>query len=156
MRLDFDLFAPLVRDNGVITLHDSGNYREPCGVPQLVEELRRDGTLRGRPVPGRVRNRGRAEESAAVKILLLQDHIYLPSYGGGVKANRMLLEGLARRGHECAAITPAFAPSAGPANDDEFREEMEDVGSRSTRAARMSPRIASGESMSMNKTQLNE
>ena len=44
VRLDFDLFAPLVRDNGVITLHDSGNYREPCGVPQLVEELRRDGT----------------------------------------------------------------------------------------------------------------
>lgn len=43
VRLDFDLFAPLVRDDGVITLHDSGNYREPCGVPQLVEELRQDG-----------------------------------------------------------------------------------------------------------------
>jgi hypothetical protein len=43
VRLDFDLFAPLVRDQGVITLHDSGNYREPCGVPQLVEHLRRDG-----------------------------------------------------------------------------------------------------------------
>ncbi len=43
VRLDFDLFAPLVRDDGVITLHDSGNYREPCGVPQLVESLRREG-----------------------------------------------------------------------------------------------------------------
>jgi methyltransferase family protein len=43
VRLDFDLFAPLVRDDGVVTLHDSSNYREPCGVPQLVEELRRDG-----------------------------------------------------------------------------------------------------------------
>jgi Methyltransferase domain len=43
VRLDFDLFAPLVREDGVITLHDSGNYREPCGVPQLVEDLRRDG-----------------------------------------------------------------------------------------------------------------
>jgi hypothetical protein len=43
VRLDFDLFAPLVRDDGAITLHDSRNYREPCGVPQLVEELRRDG-----------------------------------------------------------------------------------------------------------------
>ena len=43
VRLDFDLFAPLVRDDGVITLHDSVNFREPCGVPQLVEELRRDG-----------------------------------------------------------------------------------------------------------------
>jgi hypothetical protein len=43
VRLDFDLFAPLVRDDGVITLHDSGNHRVPCGVPQLVEEIRRDG-----------------------------------------------------------------------------------------------------------------
>jgi hypothetical protein len=40
VRLDFDLFAPLVREDGVITLHDSGNYREPCGVPRLIEELR--------------------------------------------------------------------------------------------------------------------
>ena len=60
-----------------------------------------------------------------MKILLLQDHIYLPSYGGGVKANRLLLEALARRGHECAAVTPAFAPSAGPADPGEFREEMQ-------------------------------
>lgn len=43
VRLDFDLFAPLVREHGVITLHDSVNYREPCGVPQLVEELRQEG-----------------------------------------------------------------------------------------------------------------
>jgi glycosyltransferase involved in cell wall biosynthesis len=60
-----------------------------------------------------------------MRLLFVQDHIYLPSYGGGVKANRMLLEALARRGHECAAITPAFAPSAGPTNALEFREEME-------------------------------
>jgi glycosyltransferase involved in cell wall biosynthesis len=60
-----------------------------------------------------------------MRLLLLQDHIYLPSYGGGVKANRMLLEALGRRGHECAAITPSFAPSAGPTNEVEFREEME-------------------------------
>ena len=60
-----------------------------------------------------------------MRILLLQDHIYLPSYGGGVKANRMLLEALARSGHECAAVTPAFAPSAGPTSGLEFREEME-------------------------------
>jgi glycosyltransferase involved in cell wall biosynthesis len=59
-----------------------------------------------------------------MRILLLQDHIYLPSYGGGVKANRMLLEGLARLGHRCAAVTPAFAPSAGPTGEAEFREEM--------------------------------
>lgn len=60
-----------------------------------------------------------------MRLLSLQDHIYLPSYGGGVKANRMLLEALARRGHECAAISPAIAPSAGPTNALEFREEMD-------------------------------
>jgi glycosyltransferase involved in cell wall biosynthesis len=60
-----------------------------------------------------------------VRILLLQDHIYLPSYGGGVKANRLLLESLVRLGHDCAAVTPAFAPSAGPTSEPEFREEME-------------------------------
>jgi glycosyltransferase involved in cell wall biosynthesis len=37
----------------------------------------------------------------------------------------MLLEALARRGHECAAVTPAFAPSAGPTDAREFRDEME-------------------------------
>ena len=42
VRRDFDLFAPLVVDGGVITLHDTVNRRPPCGVPQLVEELRAD------------------------------------------------------------------------------------------------------------------
>ena len=42
VRLDFDLFSPLVGEEGVITLHDTVNRRPPCGVPQLVEELRSD------------------------------------------------------------------------------------------------------------------
>jgi hypothetical protein len=42
VRRDFDLYAPLVADGGVITLHDTANRRPPCGVPRLVEELRRD------------------------------------------------------------------------------------------------------------------
>jgi hypothetical protein len=43
VRRDFDLFAPLVREGGVITLHDVSNYRPPCGVPRLVQELRSGG-----------------------------------------------------------------------------------------------------------------
>ncbi|GAB4183945.1 MAG: glycosyltransferase family 4 protein [Wenzhouxiangellaceae bacterium] len=39
-----------------------------------------------------------------MKILLLQSSVYLPSYGGGNKANRLLLEALAARGHYCTAI----------------------------------------------------
>ncbi len=40
---DWDLYHTLVSDNGVITLHDTTNYREPCGVPQLVDEIRESG-----------------------------------------------------------------------------------------------------------------
>jgi hypothetical protein len=42
-KLDWDLFSTLVPDDGVITLHDTVNYREPCGVPRLVDEIRADG-----------------------------------------------------------------------------------------------------------------
>lgn len=41
-KLDWDLYSTLVAPNGVITLHDTVNYREPCGVPRLVEEISRD------------------------------------------------------------------------------------------------------------------
>lgn len=42
-----------------------------------------------------------------MRLLLLQDALYLPSFGGGNRANRLLLESLARRGHECLAIARA-------------------------------------------------
>jgi hypothetical protein len=42
-RRDWDLYRTLVPPNGVITLHDTTNYRDPCGVPQLVDEIRESG-----------------------------------------------------------------------------------------------------------------
>jgi len=44
VKRDWDLFHPLVTPTGVITLHDTANYREPCGVPRLVEEIRATGS----------------------------------------------------------------------------------------------------------------
>jgi hypothetical protein len=41
-KLDWDLYSTLVVPEGVITLHDTVNFREPCGVPRLVEEIQRD------------------------------------------------------------------------------------------------------------------
>jgi hypothetical protein len=41
-KLDWDLYSTLVGPEGVITLHDTVNFRKPCGVPQLVEEISRD------------------------------------------------------------------------------------------------------------------
>lgn len=40
VKMDWDLYSTLVPDSGVITLHDTVNYREPCGVPQLLNEIR--------------------------------------------------------------------------------------------------------------------
>ncbi|MGB5259911.1 MAG: hypothetical protein WBO34_05240, partial [Gammaproteobacteria bacterium] len=52
-----------------------------------------------------------------MKIALIQDEIYLPSFGGGTKANRYLLEEFARNGHECVAYTRALTRSADGPND---------------------------------------
>jgi len=40
-----------------------------------------------------------------MKILLLQSSVYFPSFGGGNKSNRLLLEALVKRGHECYSIS---------------------------------------------------
>ena len=41
-----------------------------------------------------------------MKLLLLQPMDYLFSFGGGSKANRILIEGLAGKGHSCRVLTP--------------------------------------------------
>lgn len=42
-KLDWDLYSTLVPDEGIITLHDTVNYREPCGVYRLLDEIRESG-----------------------------------------------------------------------------------------------------------------
>ena len=64
-----------------------------------------------------------------MRIVLLQDEIYLPSFAGGTKANRCLLEGLAHGGHLCLALTRALTNSPDGPNDPlQFREEMRSRG----------------------------
>ncbi|MDH3899865.1 MAG: glycosyltransferase family 4 protein [Gammaproteobacteria bacterium] len=60
-----------------------------------------------------------------MRIALIQDEIYLPSFAGGTKANRFLFEGLARHGHECLALSRALTRSSdGPRNMQQFSAEM--------------------------------
>ena len=70
------------------------------------------------------RSQDNVKRSDFMKILLLQDKVYLPSFGGGNKANRLLLEALAQNGHECAAVSPALISRAGPSSEPEFHAEM--------------------------------
>lgn len=44
VKLDWDLYKTLVSDDGTITLHDTVNFREPCGVPRLIDEIRAEGS----------------------------------------------------------------------------------------------------------------
>jgi glycosyltransferase involved in cell wall biosynthesis len=53
----------------------------------------------------------------SAKILLLQDAVHLPSFGGGNKANRLLLRELAALGFECTVLARLPSPErlrAGP------------------------------------------
>ena len=58
-----------------------------------------------------------------MRLLLLQNMLYVPTFGGANKANRLLLEGLVQRGHECQAIAPAIG-SHGPQSLSEFAHEL--------------------------------
>ncbi len=60
-----------------------------------------------------------------MRIALLQDEIYIPTFAGGIKANRLLLQSLAARGHHCLALTRALTRSPdGPQNRDSLQREL--------------------------------
>ncbi len=65
-----------------------------------------------------------------MKILFVQDHVHLPGLGGAIKANRLMLESLAARGHRCHMVTPALTTKAGPETREQFAA---DRGSRGVR-----------------------
>jgi hypothetical protein len=43
VKRDWQLYRTLVPDHGIITLHDTVNYRQPCGVYLLMDEIRATG-----------------------------------------------------------------------------------------------------------------
>lgn len=59
-----------------------------------------------------------------MRILLLQDALHLPSYGGGNKASRLLLEGLAGLGADCAMVGNARNQTIPPASIPEVEREL--------------------------------
>lgn len=88
-----------------------------------------------------------------MRIVLLQDEIYLPSFAGGTKANRCLLEGLADRGHSCLALTRALTRSPdGPHNWIQFKSEMN---SRQLAVEEIEPDVCSYEFRGVNVEAIN-
>ncbi len=57
-----------------------------------------------------------------MRILLAQNSLYYPSHGGGDKSNRLLMEALARKGHECRVV--ARFGSIAPGEHDRFLEGL--------------------------------
>jgi glycosyltransferase involved in cell wall biosynthesis len=60
-----------------------------------------------------------------MKILLAQATVYYPSYGGANKSNRLLLEALAAKGHECCALTQTML---WPGSRQEFQRALTERG----------------------------
>ncbi len=56
---------------------------------------------------GRHHAQSRPERGARLKILLVQNLLYVPTHGGANKCDRLLLEGLAAQGHRCRVVAPA-------------------------------------------------
>ena len=57
-----------------------------------------------------------------MRVLLAQNSLYYPSHGGGDKSNRLLMEALAQRGHECRVV--ARLGGAAPGEHDRFLAEL--------------------------------
>ena len=60
-----------------------------------------------------------------MKILLAQNSHYYPAHGGGDKSNRLLLEALAARGHECRVVARTSLFS-----DEEHQRYLEELAAR--------------------------
>lgn len=58
-----------------------------------------------------------------MNILLAQNMLYIPALGGANKANRLLLEGLAERGHLCRAVARSIGMQ-GSSSRDQFLDEL--------------------------------
>jgi surfactin synthase thioesterase subunit/glycosyltransferase involved in cell wall biosynthesis len=65
-----------------------------------------------------------------MRILLAQNSLYYPAHGGGDKSNRLLIEALAARGHECRVVAriPVFS-------DAEHAKYLETLAARGVRPA---------------------
>lgn len=74
-----------------------------------------------------------------MRIILLQDEIYLPSFAGGTKANRCLIEAFAREGHQCLALTRALTRSPDGPND--LKQFDEEFGSRRITVREVEPDV---------------
>ena len=70
-----------------------------------------------------------------MKILLVQNMIYVPTHGGASKANRLLLEGLAAKGHSCRVVVPAFGTQVSVKTQAQFLAELDARGIRLTSAS---------------------
>jgi glycosyltransferase involved in cell wall biosynthesis len=59
-----------------------------------------------------------------MRILLMQNSVYVPTHGGANKSNRLLLEALAARGHACRVISSGAAIQRSTSGRDGFLRDL--------------------------------
>jgi len=59
-------------------------------------------------------------------VVLLQNMLYVPVHGGANGSNRQVMEAMARQGHACEVVAPAFGPRAALTDADAFHHALRD------------------------------
>ena len=77
-----------------------------------------------------------------MRILLAQNSLYYPSHGGGDISNRLLMEALAARGHQCRAV--ARIPVFGAAGQERYAASLADRGVQTDSSGRGIVRFVRG------------
>ena len=74
-----------------------------------------------------------------MRLLLILDDLYIPSYGGGIKGARRLMEGLASAGHTTCVVSSALTRGdEGPRDAEQFVRAMQ---ARGVAAANPAPHV---------------
>ena len=73
-------------------------------TPEDADATGRRGIASAGPPSRRVHTCLRGSTGDPMRILLAQNSLYYPAHGGGDKSNRLLMEALAARGHECRVV----------------------------------------------------
>src|SRR6187402_2891383 len=57
-----------------------------------------------------------------MRLLLVQNSVYVPTHGGANKGNRLMMEALAARGHECHVVAQGAAVQGAVSRESFLRE----------------------------------
>jgi glycosyltransferase involved in cell wall biosynthesis len=59
-----------------------------------------------------------------MRVVLLQNMLYVPAHGGANTSNRLVMESMAEEGHTSEVVTPAVGPATALSSEDQFLDTL--------------------------------